>query len=183
MSEQLTLGENIKRLRTAKGMPQKALADAIGVSQQVVSMYEGGIREPTVRNVRAMASVLGCSMGELCGEPKAIHNPPTGRWQIYQFAALGKAWTVQCSRCKAIGFHGQTPYCPECGARMTESEVVRCGDCKFYREEMNPMDMVFRECHAKQWWHPEAPYPTVSPDDFCSFGQRKMTEEEEWQER
>lgn len=41
-----------------------------------------------------------------------------GRWEIYQLAELGRAWTVQCSVCHAIGFHGKTPYCCECGARM-----------------------------------------------------------------
>lgn len=41
-----------------------------------------------------------------------------GRWEIYQVAELGEAWTVQCSVCHAIGFHGKTSYCCECGARM-----------------------------------------------------------------
>lgn len=41
-----------------------------------------------------------------------------GSWQVYQLAERGEAWTVQCSVCHSIGFHGKTPYCPECGARM-----------------------------------------------------------------
>lgn len=52
-------------------------------------------------------------------QPSADVQPVRhGRWEIYQLAELGQAWTVQCSVCHAIGFHGKTPYCCECGARM-----------------------------------------------------------------
>lgn len=43
-----------------------------------------------------------------------------GRWEVYQLAEVGRAWTVQCSVCHAIGFHGQTPFCCECGADMRD---------------------------------------------------------------
>ena len=50
--------------------------------------------------------------------PAAQPQRMRGRWQVYKLAELGEAWTVQCSVCHAIGFHGKTPYCPECGAQM-----------------------------------------------------------------
>lgn len=67
--------------------------------------------------------------GGFCGIPCPEVNalkalPPAqpqrilGRWEVYQLAEVGRAWTVQCSVCHAIGFHGQTPFCCECGADM-----------------------------------------------------------------
>ena len=51
--------------------------------------------------------------------PTAGNQPVShGRWEVYQVPELGQAWTVQCSVCHAIGFHGKTPYCCECGSRM-----------------------------------------------------------------
>lgn len=43
-----TVGENIRRMRKEKGVNQKELADAIGISQQMMSQYESGTRFETI---------------------------------------------------------------------------------------------------------------------------------------
>ena len=65
------------------------------------------------------ACPLGSAYDVFENVPSADVQPVRhGRWEIYQLAELGQAWTIQCSACHAIGFHGKTPYCCECGARM-----------------------------------------------------------------
>ena len=39
-------GENVRRLRVAKGLTQQSLADQLYVTQQAVSRWEGGSRFP-----------------------------------------------------------------------------------------------------------------------------------------
>ena len=60
---------NLRKIRKAKGMRQKKLADALGVTQGTVSAWESGRWDPTVENLRAVAKVLGVTVDELIGEP------------------------------------------------------------------------------------------------------------------
>jgi transcriptional regulator with XRE-family HTH domain len=60
---------NLQRIRKEKGMSQKELADALGVTQGTVSAWESGRWDPTVENLRAVAKVLGVTVDELIGEP------------------------------------------------------------------------------------------------------------------
>ena len=60
---------NLQRMRKEKGMSQKELADALGVTQGTVSAWESGRWDPTVENLRAVAKVLGVTVDELIGEP------------------------------------------------------------------------------------------------------------------
>lgn len=41
--DELTMGARIARSRKEKGMTQEALANALGVSNQAVSKWEGGL--------------------------------------------------------------------------------------------------------------------------------------------
>lgn len=117
----MNFGENLKRIRKSKGFTQEQLALMCGISRNALAKIETRWNEPTVKNLRKIAKALDCTAGELLGEePKLIYKdyPSVGRWEVFQLKELGEAWTVQCSVCKAIGFHGKTPFCPECGARM-----------------------------------------------------------------
>lgn len=129
----MNFGENLKRIRKSKGLTQAELGEMIGKSHATIARYEKAKGRstiaryednticPTVNTVQAIADVLDCTVSELLGEePKVIYkdSPRVGRWEVFQLKELGEAWTVQCSECKAIGFHGKTPYCPECGAQM-----------------------------------------------------------------
>ena len=51
----------LRAIRSARGMSQKQLSDAAGVSQNAVSQWEAGIREPLWANVVALAAALGVS--------------------------------------------------------------------------------------------------------------------------
>lgn len=55
----MTTGEKIRQARKDAGMTQKALADALGVSESFVSQYEKGKREPKYQTLCKIAEALG----------------------------------------------------------------------------------------------------------------------------
>ena len=55
----------LKELREAKGMSQRAIADAVGVTPGAVARWELGENQPTTANLVAMTAVLGCTLDEL----------------------------------------------------------------------------------------------------------------------
>lgn len=59
------VGENVKRLRAAKGLTQEAFAERSGFSQQYVSDLERGRRNPTVVSLFELAQALGVTPAEL----------------------------------------------------------------------------------------------------------------------
>lgn len=65
MTRSEIVGANILKHRTALGMSQVDLADLIGRSQTMVSMYEKGQRLPSTQIIANIAKVLGVSFGEL----------------------------------------------------------------------------------------------------------------------
>ena len=60
--------KRIRELRHAKGLSQKKLADALGISDRAVSKWEKGLSQPSARNLIAMAKLLNCSVDAFVGE-------------------------------------------------------------------------------------------------------------------
>lgn len=59
------VGENVRRLRSFRGMTQERLAEVSGFSQQYISDLERGRRNPTVVSLFNLAQALGASPAEL----------------------------------------------------------------------------------------------------------------------
>ena len=53
------VGLNAKKIRLAKGLPQEALAERSGFSQQYISDLERGRRNPTMVSLYELAQALG----------------------------------------------------------------------------------------------------------------------------
>lgn len=62
-----TLGETLKRRRTACKMTQEFVA-ALGVSRQAVSKWESGQSDPSTTNLLALAKLFGVRPEELLQE-------------------------------------------------------------------------------------------------------------------
>lgn len=62
----MDLSRRLRRLREARGMNQKALADAAHVSQATVSRWEKG-SSPTGEHIQTLAKIFDKSVDELCG--------------------------------------------------------------------------------------------------------------------
>ena len=59
---------SIKVARVQKGMTQKDLAAAVGVSRQTINAIEQGEYNPTIKLCRAICRVLGKTLDELFWE-------------------------------------------------------------------------------------------------------------------
>ena len=60
-------GEKLRGLREEKGVGQIALATAIGVSKGIISLWENGLREPTLSNLILIARYFEVSIDYLAG--------------------------------------------------------------------------------------------------------------------
>ena len=58
-------GENVRRLREAKGLTQHSLADQSYVTRQAVSRWEGGSRYPDLMTAKKLAETLDSTMDAL----------------------------------------------------------------------------------------------------------------------
>lgn len=59
--------ERLKELRSEKGIGQIELSKAINVSKGIISLWENGLREPTLSNLIALAQFFGVSLDYLAG--------------------------------------------------------------------------------------------------------------------
>ncbi len=59
------LGQNVRRLREAKGWSQEDYADRAGIHRTYVSDIERGRRNPTITVVEKLAEPLGVTAGQL----------------------------------------------------------------------------------------------------------------------
>lgn len=66
--------KNLKLIREYRGFTQPQLAEKIGVSQQMISFIETGLKEPSTINLIRIADSLNCSLDELTGRKKFINR-------------------------------------------------------------------------------------------------------------
>ena len=59
------LGQNLKRIRTKKGMSQGDIARALEVHRAYISGIENGKRNPTLATIKKLADALGVSADAL----------------------------------------------------------------------------------------------------------------------
>lgn len=59
------IGNNIKILRTARGLNQYQLADELGISQSFIGNIEAGVRSPSWKLARRMAAYFGVTLDYL----------------------------------------------------------------------------------------------------------------------
>lgn len=67
----MTLGQRIQDLRKQKGLSQEALGEALGVSRQAVSKWEGDNGIPELDTLIAMSRLFGVTIGQLLGVEEA----------------------------------------------------------------------------------------------------------------
>ncbi len=61
----MSIGETIRARRTALGMTQAALADAVQVDQSMICQLERGSKVPTVVLAKQIADELHCTLNDL----------------------------------------------------------------------------------------------------------------------
>lgn len=73
----VTVGGRIQRLRTAGGMTQTKLAEALGISFQQIQKYENGRNRVSGSRLQQIASALNVSVSDLFSDP-----PQSGDAQV-----------------------------------------------------------------------------------------------------
>lgn len=61
------VGENIRIIRSERGIAQKALAEAVGISQPMMTQIERGSKVPNIILAKDISQVLGCDLNDLVG--------------------------------------------------------------------------------------------------------------------
>jgi transcriptional regulator with XRE-family HTH domain len=67
----MSISENIKKYREAKGITQVQLAEKIKVHQSLVAQFERGSKVPSMPMGEELTKVLDCTLYDLLG-----HSPP-----------------------------------------------------------------------------------------------------------
>ena|GEM_PF-3092049 len=62
------IGNNIRRERVKARLNQYELARSLDIGQAAISRYENGARRPSIKILKKMAAVLGCSFTTLVNE-------------------------------------------------------------------------------------------------------------------
>ena len=96
-SEDIKLGENIKKIRLDKKLSRKALAKKIGVSEVTITRYENNDREPNMNTLKKLSEALGVSVIDIIyptGSDKesAINNFQSIIEEAYYYPELIKAF-------------------------------------------------------------------------------------------
>ncbi len=68
----MTFGERLKDLRIARRTSQRALANAIGIAQTVISRYETNKTKPQIEHVLKLSKALKCTTDYLLGQDALI---------------------------------------------------------------------------------------------------------------
>lgn len=67
----MSIGENIKRVRTQRGLTQKELSYLVKISENMLKQYENNLRNPKQDRLNAIANALGVNP-EVLTAPKNI---------------------------------------------------------------------------------------------------------------
>lgn len=53
------------KYRKEKGLTQKELAKAMGITPVAITQYETGVRKPDIVKLKKLAAILGCTTDQL----------------------------------------------------------------------------------------------------------------------
>ena len=84
------LAENLKRLRSQRGITQKKLADYLHCSLGTVSNYENGVHEPDYETLSLIADFYGVSLDYLIGKSDRQYHESVQNRLIYGRYTLGR---------------------------------------------------------------------------------------------
>lgn len=89
------LAENIKKIRTKKGLSQTDLAQELFVTRQAISSWERGISEPDVQMLLKLCEIFDVQLAELIGEgAQKVYVPERKTSRIMLGLQLGLAMIV-----------------------------------------------------------------------------------------
>lgn len=91
----MTLGQRIQELRKQQGLSQESLGEALGVSRQAVSKWEGDNGIPELDTLIAMSRLFGITIGALLGIEEAQPQSETVAMDEARLDAILKQYAEQ----------------------------------------------------------------------------------------
>ena len=76
MAEENKLGQRLSELRIKAGLSQEELGEVLGVTSQDIASWEDGSSEPTLSNIKKMATVFGVSVVDIVDPENAPEIRP-----------------------------------------------------------------------------------------------------------
>ena len=122
----------IREIRRTKNITQKELADAIGVSETVVSRYERGLVYPPVKRLERMADYLNVSVNALLDIDSGAGDFYNDHYELpleydmirtKDFAAAKRVMFYAKGVCELCG--EQAPFCTKDGNPYLEAHFVK----------------------------------------------------------
>jgi len=98
----LNIGENIKKLRSEKGVTQEQLAEHLSITYQSVSKWENNITAPDLYLIPMIAEYFGVSINRLFrvirnpDDVKILLNPEISEDQLWSFYARNGMYEAEC---------------------------------------------------------------------------------------
>lgn len=98
----LNIRENIKKLRTEKGVTQEQLAEHFSITYQSVSKRENNITAPDLYLIPEIAKYFGISIDKLFqirrnpNDVKILLNPQISEDQLWSFYARNDTYEAEC---------------------------------------------------------------------------------------
>ena len=130
---EMTLGNKIKKARVEANLTQKELADQLSVTFQTVSKWEGGVTEPDLATLRAIAGILKVSIEYLVSEGE---KPVEAMPHVAPATAPVKRQIGTCSDCRSPIQEGELFHNVERkSASGVKETVIVCDSCFKKSEE------------------------------------------------
>lgn len=92
------IGERIKSLRKEKGLLQRELAKNLGMTQQTISLYESGHREPDWKTLNKIAEYFNVSVDFLLGNTDEPRSADKVKEALSDYPELLAFWEEQMGR-------------------------------------------------------------------------------------
>lgn len=82
----------IKELRAQHKMSQKALGDHLGISNRAISKWEGGLSQPSAKNIYCLSKIFQVPIDYFYEKPAAslIENKPQGMGSVSEIYKIGR---------------------------------------------------------------------------------------------
>lgn len=167
----MTIGENIRRLRKARGLTLKELGDMIGVSESYIRAYESGRRNPKPASLQTLADALGVNVEVL---KNSEVNGVSAMHQLFQMyrnfgGALFETKDDDGNDCVAIRFNSlmlmQSWFQRY---KKYEEDVQKADKIKNVKERKEALEKAYREF---DWWMDI--YPVTDPYPQLVEAQKK----------
>ncbi len=114
----MTIGENIRKIRKEKGLTQKELGERLGITQSAIGQFENDKTCPTVITILRIADALNVEFSDITGKYPTTNNKDINDWLADSIHIDGK--------------NGIIAILEDIYGKVEENEVTGLRGCTYY---------------------------------------------------